>query len=217
MFKKFRQLLIAALILTFTASSALARPVSYPGGTTVMSKNDERVNSFHLHYSPTAKYSVGYRGEYWHDDEFYLHSAAVNVLLRRWNMPRSQANFYLKSGLGFAYSDYQDFDSEYEPLAYSGVSLDWENQRFFVMYENRGIYADDIDRSYHQKARLGIAPYIGEYGDLHTWLMVEFAHHPGTEDSFSITPLLRFFYSVYMAEVGVSTDGDLTANLVIRF
>ena len=194
-----------------------ARPVSYPGGYTVMTKNSVDTNSMHLHYSPTARYSIGYRGEYWRGDQYYLHSLAANYLLHRNNMPESQANMYLKSGLGIAYSDYEDFDSEYQPLAYGGLATDWEDRRFFVSHEFRLLYADQIDKSFHQTGRIGLAPYVGEYGDLHTWIMLEVGHHPGSEDSYSITPLIRFFKDVYLLEVGVSVDGDVMVNGIIRY
>ena len=75
----------------------------------------------------------------------------------------------------------------------------------------------DIDRFFLQSARLGIAPYIGDYGDLHTWLMVELWHIPDNDDQFTLTPLVRFFKDVHLVEVGISTDGDLLFNWIIRF
>ena len=46
--------LIAMIFFSFIE----ARPVSYPGGITLMQMNDTNKNSFHLHYSPTAKVSI---------------------------------------------------------------------------------------------------------------------------------------------------------------
>ena len=48
-------------------SIADARPVSYPGGWTLMVMNDKDTNSSHIHYSPSAKYSVGWKHEYLRD------------------------------------------------------------------------------------------------------------------------------------------------------
>ncbi len=182
-----------------------------------MTKNDGDMYSGHIHYSPTAWYSVGYRGEHWRADNYYLHALAMNNLLKRWNGPASQANLYLKSGVGFAYSDKGAFDDEYEPLLYTGLSADWEDRRYFVGHEFRLLYADEIEKSFEQHARLGFAPYIGEYGDLHTWVMLKLSHHPESEDSFTLTPLLRFFKGVHLLEVGVSESGDFMMNGIIRF
>ena len=38
-----------------------ARPISYPGGWTVMQMNDFNSHSLHVHYTPSSKYSFGYR------------------------------------------------------------------------------------------------------------------------------------------------------------
>jgi hypothetical protein len=211
------KLLFYLLVLCLVPFEALARPVSYPGGWTFMTKNDVDLNSVHLHYSPSAFYSVGYRGEYWNSEDYWSHSLAVNNLLKRWNNPASQANLYLKSGVGFAYSDKNDFDNEYDPLAYTGMSVDWEDRRYFIGHEFRFIYADEIDKSFHQTGRVGIAPYVGDYGDVHTWMMVEVGHHPGSDESLTVTPLLRFFKDVYLLEVGVSDRGKFMLNAIIRY
>ena len=51
---------------------SIARPVSYPGGLTLMVMNSSMKNSVHTHYSPTANTSIGYKFEYWRDNEYNL-------------------------------------------------------------------------------------------------------------------------------------------------
>ena len=46
---------------------------------------------------------------------------------------------------------------------------------------------------FSQKAQIGIAPYIGNYGDLHTWLMFKTDHNPETTNAITYTPYLDFF------------------------
>ena len=113
-------------------NSAFARPVSYPGGWTVMLKNDGNLNRIHTHLSPTHKLSLGYNLEYWHDEEFTLNSLQMNNLVKRWNKKNSQANFYIKSGIGFAYSDKSNFDGEIKLSGFTGISYDWENRSYFL-------------------------------------------------------------------------------------
>lgn len=210
----FASLIISLIVLS---GNSFARPVSYPGGWTFMQMNDSSMHSFHAHYSPTAYYSIGYKTEYWRETDWQFHGIQVNNLLKRWNMPEAQANFYIKSGGGFAYSDFKEFDGKTEPSAFTGISIDAENRRFFAMYENRLTYAGKINKSYQHKARLGVAPYIGDYGDLHTWLMLQVDHQPESFDNFTVTPLIRFFYETTLLEAGVSNHGDLLFNLVKRF
>ncbi len=171
----------------------------------------------HIHYSPTAKYSLGYKGEYWRDGEYSIQAVQMNNLLKRWNNPDSQANLYIKSGIGVAYSDKGAFDHETDLAAFTGVATDWENRRFFISYENRYTDAGKIDDFFMQSARVGVAPYIGEYGDLHTWLMVQVDHKPEARDHVTITPMVRLFKDVHLAEFGMNNKGEVLFNYVIRY
>ena len=203
--------------LCLLALPAEARPVSYPGGWTAMVMNSGDANSVHLHYSPTAYTSVGVRSEYRRANEYQLNSVQMNNLIKRWNSKNSQANFYLKSGVGVAYSDAGDFDGETEAAGFTGIALDWEDRRYFTSYENRYIEAGDIDSSFMQSARVGIAPYIGDYGDLHTWLMLQVDHVPESDEQITVTPLVRLFKDVHLLEAGMSNQGDVLFNYILRF
>lgn len=202
-----------AVLLTFAFSyTANARPVSYPGGWTLMTMNDVDSNSSHIHYSPSPKYSVGWRHEYLRDSKTNADFVQMNNLLGRWNEKASQANIYLKSGVGIAY----DSDNS-EAAAFTGVAADWEDRRYFVSYENRFFYAGDIEKFAKHTARVGITPYIGDYGDLHTWLMLQADYDVGQDDDFSLTPLVRFFYGADLLEAGYNLDGGMMLNYVHRF
>lgn len=212
-----RYILMTLLGMGLMIPTAQARPVSYPGGWTFMTMNDGDRHSAHLHYSPTAKTSFGYRFEYWSDREFSLHAVQMNNLLKRWNKKDSQANLYLKSGIGLAYSDEGSFESETEPAGFIGFATDWEDRRFFVSYENHYTEAGKIDGFFHQNARIGIAPYVGDYGDLHTWLMLQVDHSPESDDNVTVTPLVRLFKDVHLVEAGLSSEGDILFNYILRY
>lgn len=197
--------------------SVQARPVSYPGGWTTMIMNNGDRHSFHQHYSPTKNYSLGYKLEYWRDGDFTIHAVQMNNLLKRWNKRDSQANLYLKSGIGLAYSDKDARDHEKETAGFTGIAADWEDRRYFIAYKNRYTKAGNFDDFYMQSVRAGITPYIGDYGDLHTWLMLEAEHSPESEDHFTFTPMVRFFKDVHLVETGISHHGDVMFNWVIRY
>lgn len=201
------------LLVLWVPLDASARPVSYAGGATAMQMNDQDRHSIHLHYSPTVNYSLGYKGEYWHNQNWQFHGIQLNNLLKRWNKPSSQTNFYLKSALGTAITD----DDKSHFAAFTGIAFDWEDRRFFTSYENRLYDAGNINQFFTQSARVGVAPYIGDYGDLHTWLMLQVDHRPEQNDPVTITPLIRLFKNEYLAEAGISEHGDLLVNLVIRY
>ena len=208
--------LCCVVFMGYTPQS-LSRPVSYPGGWTIMQKNEKSVHSLHVHYSPTARYSVGYRTEYWRDEGWQFHGVQLNYLVKRHNMPTSQANLYLKGGLGMAYGDLGLPDGETQPAAFTDIAFDWESRRYFTSYETRAYYARDIDKFLRQKARVGIAPYLGDYDDVHSWLMLQVDHITGEGDRISFTPLVRMFKNEYLGEVGISNKGEVLFNLIIRF
>ncbi len=216
MFSKSMGAIPLSLCLAF-APMAQARPISYPGGWTIMQMTDSSMHALHVAYSPSWRYSLGYRGEYWREEEAQFHGVELANLVKRWNMPESQANFYIESAVGAAYSDYRDFDAKTEPAAFTGISLDWEDRRFFTKYENRLTYAGDIQKSFTQKARVGIAPYIGDYGDIHTWLMLEVEHNPSREEETTVTPLVRLFKGTYLAEAGINNNGDILFNFTLQY
>lgn len=212
----FYGLLLLAFML-FAGNPLLARPVSYPDGWTTMLTNNGDRNALHIHYSPSINYSIGYKGEYWRDKDYTIHALQLNNLVKRWNMPAAQANFYVKSGVGIAQTRGERYNESVDPAYYTGLALDWENRRFFTSYENRFTQAGSLDDFYMQSARVGIAPYIGDYGDLHTWLMVDVEHQPESDKPFTVTPMVRLFKDVHLVEAGMSNKGELLFNYFIRF
>ena len=214
MIRIFTPLIVAGVMVTATAE---ARPVSYPGGWTGMFQNNGDRNSAHIHYSPTAKTSIGYKYEHWRDKEYDIHALQMNNLLKRWNQKDSQANIYLKSGLGIVDGKGKTYDGDTDIAAFTGLATDWENRRYFTSYENRYTKAGGFDDFFTQSARVGIAPYIGDYGDLHTWLMVEVEHTPEASDNFTVTPLVRLFKDTHLVEAGMNNHGDVLFNYIYRY
>ena len=212
-----RFFMLVCISLSVFTQTVHARPVSYPGGVTLDVMNNGDEHSLLLHYSPTAKYSLGLRSEYRRAPEFSMTSIQLNSLIKRWNQKDSQANFYIKSGLGYADRNSSRFEDESSVAAFTGIAMDWETRRYFVGYENRYLDAGNIADFFVQKARVGVAPYIANFGDLHTWMMLEVEHEPEDEDTWTVTPLLRFFKDVHRIEVGMSNHNDAMFNWTIRF
>lgn len=208
-----RARMIIGILFIMAAANASARPILYPGGISAMQMNDEHSHALHLNYTPASNYSIGYRSEYWHDQEWWFHGAELNYLVKRWNNPGSQANIYLKSAAGLADQE----SGEQEPGVMTGFAADWENRRYLTSYESRLVYAGDIDHFLMQKARVGMAPYIGDYGDLHSWLMLEVTHMPAAEGNVTFTPMVRLFKGDILAEAGISHRGDLMINWMVQF
>jgi hypothetical protein len=205
------------MMLVVPIVPAAARPVSYAGGVTIMTMNNGDTNGVHANYSLTAFYSIGAGVDYNRDHEYYLYTAQLNNLLKRWNNPDSQANLYLESGVGIADSHHGATKGQQNLAGFTGISVDWEDRRFFVSYSNRYTEAGSIDGYYQQSARVGVTPYIGDYGDLHTWLMVQIDHQPEADNAVTVTPLVRLFKGTQLLEAGLSNQGDVLFNLTLQF
>lgn len=216
------RVLMIILLSLLSVNQAFARPVSYSGGTTIMQNNNAVYNSLHVHYSPTFKYSVGYKGEYFRDSRIAINMLQLNYLGKRWNKKESQANVYFKGGIGNFHldtnNDLWDFKGKNALGGFVGVATDWETRRYFASYENK-YYASDkhIMNEFMQRGRLGIAPYLANYGSWHTWFMVDVMHLPEQKDTVIITPMFRFFKGTHMFEFGLSDGKQIMFNFALRF
>lgn len=202
-------------IFILLSNIANARPVSYPDGWTIMQMNNWEQSRLHVHYSPNAKNSIGVVAENYNDEDRYNLKVQWNYLINRRNTKHSQRNLYLKTQAGIAHNDIT------EPNINIGIAGDWETRRYFTSYAANLEYADKLDNgSFHQKARIGIAPYVADYGSLHTWLMLQAEHHPEAldkDEQILITPMVRLFKGDYMAEMGVNNQGKAMFNWIVRF
>lgn len=178
-----------------------------------MQQNNPNENRLHVHYSPNAFHSIGaviHRFRHKNQDDVYAASAQWNHLVFRHNTRHSQANIYSKFGIGLA--------DEFTNHVFSTLSVaaDWETRRWFTAYEANAFWSDS-STEFSQSARLGVAPYVAEYGALHTWLMLQVNHQPEAEDTVILTPLVRLFKGSTLTELGIDDNGDILFNWIIRF
>jgi hypothetical protein len=189
-----------------------AKPVSFPDSWMIMQMNNHMAHSVEAIYSPTARYAFGVRSEYMREGEEWVHSGVYNRLLKRWNAPDSQGNLYMLTGLGVAQNR-----GDTEPAISAGMAADWETRRIYFAYENRYLHADNVSASFSQMGRVGFAPYVGGYDDIHTWLILQVNHHPELKDNIVVTPIIRLFNTSVLGEVGISHKKDVLFNITYQF
>ena len=182
-----------------------ARPISYSGGSTLMVLTDNMKNSVYYHYSPSYKYSVGIENinDKVFDDSYSY--ARFTYLLDRKNTEYSQRNLYFQSGVSS-----KGFDE-----FFYGIHGDWETRRLFVGFgikETERKIQDYIEQYY----QIGVAPYLGDYGDLHTWIMIK-AKDNSLENKWSTYPVLKFFKGNVLMEFGYSKKTKWDIHLMYRF
>ena len=199
------------------ASDAIARPVSYAGGWTLIEDTDRQSTTGLLHYTPDASYSLGARIEWDRRDDVLFTGAQATWLAKRWFGEDYQANLYLWGSAGVA-QGVGNNPNEADFGAQAGVMADWETRRLFVSYRASVQDFGSLEKSAMQAARFVFAPYEGDTGDLHTWLMIEVDNRPDNPEPWGVTPLVRFFYGSALFEAGWSlTDDQPLLNLQYRF
>ena len=181
----------------------------------MLNKSSEQ-QSLLVHYSPTSRYSIGYRFEQHPDKKLNFSFFQLTNLLRRWNKQNSQTNLYFKSGLGIAHCEARDCGSTESPAMFTGIVFDWETRRYFFSYENRYLESHSSANQFSEALRVGVAPYLGNYGQLHTWLMLQVDHQPQGHHDITLTPLLRFFKGSHLMELGISDYGDAYFSWISR-
>ncbi len=199
-----------------------AKPISYVGGTMLMQENDASQRAVGFDTTVTPNMAVAFHvQEHTRGSNFTMLGPQLNFLVRRWNMPDGQGNIFAMTGAGTTIDR-----GDMRPAVWTGLLADYETRRIFFSYEARLMYAKDVEKSAWQRARVGVAPYLGRYEDINTWLMVQVdrydekhlsTHHISTLPATDVTPLVRLMYKTFMLEGGVSLRGKVMFNWIQQF
>jgi hypothetical protein len=210
----------------FTAVAALAigliggaeaRPVSYEGGWTLIEMTDREMTGGIIHYTLNPSLSLGYRVDWNRKGDVLFNGAQATWLAKRWFGEDYQANVYVYGAAGISTAVGANPGGS-DGAVLGGVMADWENRRYFVSYRAEGREEGQFGARFMQVARVGVAPYVGDTGDIHTWLMIEVDHRPDNRREVGVTPLLRLFKGPAMLEAGWSlTDNEPLLNFTYRF
>ena len=170
-----------------------------------MAMSDNMKETIYYHYSPTYKYSVGIESvndKFFDKDYIYLR---LTYLLNRKNTKNSQRNLYFQSAISP-----DDLNNNFY-----GIHGDWETRRLFSGFGYKRVINNirDFTEQYYQ---VGIAPYIGEYGDFHTWVMLKSKKNSLSAD-WATYPVLKFFKGDFLVEIGYDSDLDWDIHMMYRF
>tara|TARA_A100001015_G_scaffold300329_1_gene385593 strand:+ start:250 stop:774 length:525 start_codon:yes stop_codon:yes gene_type:complete len=140
-------------------------------------------------YTFNRAQAVGFHSFYSHYDA-RIDLVHYNHRLLRKNTAESQQNIYALVGLGQQNS---------QSVSHLGLQWDWETRQYFAMLKYDALSTQSFITS-----RIGFAPYIGAFDDLHTWLMLEYQSTRFDQRySALVTPLIRLFTGGYLLEIGV--------------
>ena len=104
-----------------------------------------------------------------------------------------------------------------QPSLWTAFLADYESRRWFASYEPRFVWDGNIEKSVWQRTYLGIAPYLANYDQLNTWVLIRLDHHPAKNDHFVVTPVIRFFYKTIWLEAGYSSNNQVMVNWTVQF
>jgi hypothetical protein len=213
---------IVAGVLLGMPAAGIAKPISYVGGTMLMQENDASQRAVGFDTTITPNMAVAFHvQEHTRGSTFVMLGPQLNFLVRRWNLPDGQGNIFAMTGAGTTIDR-----GDMRLAAWTGVLADYETRRLFASYEARLMYAKDVEKSAWQRARLGIAPYLANYDEINTWLMVQVdrydekhfsSHHLSTLPATDVTPLVRIMFKTFMMEGGVSVRGKVMFNWIQQF
>jgi hypothetical protein len=204
-------------ILTILAAIPIplrAHPVSYKGALSVMSWNQPFLNDLMTTYSFHRKAAVAarYMRMDMEDGEMQFYAPTLNVLAKRWNGAKYQSNIYVSGGWGgYELGDRQG------SAGFGSLEADYETRRVYTSAQVWSTAPSFGESVTHSTLRLGRAAYAAEYNQLASWFIVELQHNSSLAHTWTITPLLRFYYLNMLAEMGSSLDGDFMLNMMVHF
>ena len=99
------------------------------------------------------------------------------------------------------------------------LQFDIEDRKYYFLAQYLQLTDSDDTQLEQTTVRAGLAPYVGNFDDLHTWFILEwsenrFLNEKPEED---LTPYLRFFYKNVLFEIGQSFDGATRFNYIIHY
>lgn len=205
---------LAFIMMFFLSVVCWAHPVSFQGSLPLVTRNEARKTEYMAIYS--AKYFWGLGAHYFRiidkTEESHSLFAKTSFLLKRWNEKHAQANIYVWAGAGQQWSPTKNNSA----LLY-GARADYETRRVFLESDYRQLVGINESNYDFFQAQVGIAPYIADYNDLHTWMIVRFNYTPQLEQEIAVIPMLRFFYKNIFWEIGSNQKGHWMINTMVHF
>lgn len=213
------RLFIGLCFVVAVAGQAIAKPIAFADGTTVMAEHGAgTMQELQIFYAPRFDYSVGVGHADFTSDEDghreHINYARLNWLAHRWNLDDAQANVFVWGGAGSATGN------RFEGTRLSGnagVQADYETRRIYASmksdFQRSAEFSNRVDT-----LQLGVAPYKHDYGGLATWFVFQARHYTGELHSgIETAALLRLFKGGAWIEAGVTNGGKIQAMAMFNF
>lgn len=215
MFTKF--LLIPGIIgILFFSGQLQAHPVAYGRSNSLMTWNSKDQTDWMLTHTfePTYSLSMRYQRVDTKEGERTFYLPHLNFLLKRWNEIDSQANIYFSLGHGG-----EKINSSFKDTSFMAVESDWESRKYYVSFreEMLKVYKKRGSDLYMTRVRAGFAPYLAEFSELNSWLILQAEKMNKGKESYTLTPMIRLFYRNVLTEFGADQHGNAQFNFMVHF
>lgn len=205
--KKYGAILIGMLYMGLLPLQA--HPVIWKHGNALMFTADPTSSTLTYHRSLSTRWSLGMREQTFLDTDKRYVFGQSNWLLKRWNGTNSQGNWYALSSWGFN-------TASSDSVLHLGTQADWETRRFYTFL--KADYFGFEDPVLQLKGRIGIAPYIGDFEAVHTWLILQIDDKVQNQDhNATIMPVIRIFKDNILMELGSNFSGSSMVSAMLHF
>jgi len=209
--------LSVSMALLWSLGTAHAAPMGFKESVMAMGDFSENWREAWVNYALTARDAVGAGGIRMRSDDKRKTRTLVDVnytrLLKRWNLPHSQANVWLFAGAGeIRGNDFPGSRFVYTP----GFQVDYETTRVYLAATARLYRATELNHDFGS-VRVGFSFYEVDYQEVQPWLVLEARRMRGLSDKTEITPMLRLIHNRYFVELGVNNSRQARANFMYVF
>jgi hypothetical protein len=205
------------VIGSLASLSALCGPMGFKESWMTMGDVSPNWQEVFVNYALTARDAAGASALVMRSDDEtktrQFTEAIYTRLIRRWNMPESQANIWFIGGVGNITGN--DFSGS-KTMASPGIQVDYETTRIYVAATARLYRAQGLNHDF-ASARAGFSFYEVDYDQTQPWFILEVRRMRGLTDKTEVTPMLRLIHNRYFVELGVNNASQARMNFMYIF
>ena len=205
------------VIGSLASLSALSGPMGFKESWMSMGDVSPNWQEVFVNYALTARDAAGASALVMRSDDEtktrQFTEAIYTRLIRRWNMPESQANIWFIGGVGNITGN--DFSGS-KTMASPGIQVDYETTRIYVSATSRLYRAQGLNHDF-ASARAGFSFYEVDYDQTQPWFILEVRRMRGLTDKTEVTPMLRLIHNRYFVELGVNNASQARMNFMYIF
>ena len=215
----------AGLICLALCSShyANAAPMGFDESYMVMGDFTNNWQELTVNYATTPRDAFGVTAVYMRGDDKRrrrtLEEFTYTRLLKRWNAPHSQTNFWFIGGVGALQGKDKRAGRDHyftKTMVTPGIQFDHETARVYFSAAHRFYRASNINHDF-TAVRAGFSFYETDYDQTQPWFILEARNMNGLSEKLEITPMLRFIHSSIFVEVGVNNFHKPRFNFMYIF